>query len=57
MVKLPLMFPLPLAAIPVTVPVLFLLQLKLVPVTFPVSPIVVIAVEEQWFEMMEWLLH
>ncbi|MNF78357.1 hypothetical protein D3C84_605370 [compost metagenome] len=46
LVKLPLMFPLPLAPIPVTVPVLSLVQLKIVPATFPESAIVVIALVE-----------
>ncbi|MNF94329.1 hypothetical protein D3C84_770360 [compost metagenome] len=45
LVKLPLMFPLPLAPIPVTVPVLSLVQLKVVPVTFPDNPIVTELVE------------
>jgi hypothetical protein len=43
----PLMLPLPLAAIPVTVPVLSLVQLKVVPLTFPLIAIVVIALPEQ----------
>lgn len=47
LVRFPLMFPLPLAAIPVTVPVLFLVQLKVVGATFPDKTIVVIAVAEQ----------
>ncbi|MNQ59300.1 hypothetical protein D3C85_735330 [compost metagenome] len=47
LVRLPLMFPLPLAAIPVTVPVLSLVQLKVVPATFPESTIVVMAPVEQ----------
>ncbi|MNQ59299.1 hypothetical protein D3C85_735320 [compost metagenome] len=47
LVKLPLMFPLPLAAIPITVPVLSLVQLKVVPATFPESTIVVMAPVEQ----------
>ena len=47
LVKPPTMFPLPLAAIPVTVPVLSLVQLKVVPATFPESTIVVIAPVEQ----------
>ena len=46
LVKLPLMSPLPLAAIPVTVPVLFLVQLKVVEATLPVIAIVVIAPPE-----------
>jgi hypothetical protein len=44
--KIPLMFPLPLAAIPVTVPVLFLVQLKVVEATFPDKIIDVIALAE-----------
>ena len=47
LVKFPLMFVLPLAAIPVTVPELFLVQLKVVEATFPDSAIIVIAVAEQ----------
>ena len=47
LVKPPLISPLPLAAIPVTVPVLFLVQLKVVEATFPDKTIVVIAVAEQ----------
>jgi len=47
LVNAPLMFPLPLAAIPVTVPVLFLVQLKVVPVTLPDNTIVVIVAAEQ----------
>jgi hypothetical protein len=46
-VKLPLMSPLPLFGIPVTVPVLFLIQLKIVEAAFPDKTIVVIAVAEQ----------
>jgi hypothetical protein len=46
-VKLPLMFPLPLAAIPVTAAVLFLVQLKVVAATFPERTIVVIVSAEQ----------
>ena len=46
-VKLPLMSPLPLAPIPVTVPVLSLTQLKVVDATFPEDPIVVIVPPEQ----------
>jgi hypothetical protein len=46
-VKLPLMSPLPLFGIPVTVPVLFLVQLKIVEAAFPDKTIVVIAVAEQ----------
>ena len=47
LVKIPLISPLPLAAIPVTETVLSLVQLKVVPVTFPESTIVVIALAEQ----------
>jgi len=43
----PLMSPLPLAGIPVTVIVLFLVQLNVVPVVLPVRTIVVIAEAEQ----------
>jgi hypothetical protein len=46
-VSVPLILPLPLAAIPVTVAVLFLVQLKVVPDTAPVNTIVVIGVAEQ----------
>jgi hypothetical protein len=46
LVKFPLIFPLPLAAIPVVVPVLFLVQLNVVEATLPVSAIVVIALAE-----------
>ena len=46
LVRLPLMSPLPLSAIPVTVPVLFLVQLKIVPATFPDSTIVVMVLPE-----------
>ncbi len=45
--KFPLIFPLPLAAIPVTVPVLSLVQLKIVDGTFPETTIGVINVLEQ----------
>src|SRR5258705_9487436 len=47
LVNEPLILPLPLAAIPVTVPVLFLVQLKLVPATGPDNTIVVIVAPEQ----------
>ena len=47
LVKLPLMSPLPLAAIPVTDVVLSLVQLKVVPDTLPLSTIVVILSAEQ----------
>ena len=47
LVNEPLMLPVPLAAIPVTVPVLFLTQLYTVPTTLPVNAIVVIAEPEQ----------
>jgi hypothetical protein len=47
LVKLPLMLPLPLSAIPVTSTVLFLVQLKVVEATFPVSTIGVMAAAEQ----------
>lgn len=43
----PLISPLPLAAIPVTVAVLSLVQLKIVPLTAPVIPIVVMVLSEQ----------
>ena len=46
-VRVPLMLPEPLAAIPVTVPVLSLVQLNIVPGIVPVRTIVVIEVEEQ----------
>jgi hypothetical protein len=46
-VNTPLMSPLPLAEMPVTVAVLFLVQLNVVPVVLPVSTIVVIAEAEQ----------
>ena len=47
LVSVPLIFPVPLAAIPVTVTLLFLVQLNTVPGTVPVSAIVVIAEPEQ----------
>ena len=47
LVNVPLMFPLPLAAIPVTETVLFLAQLNTVPATLPVRTIVVIDEPEQ----------
>jgi hypothetical protein len=47
LVKLPLMFPVPLAAIPVTAALLFLVQLKVVEVTLPERAIVAIAFVEQ----------
>ena len=47
LVKEPLMFPVPLAGIPVTDPVLFLVQLKLVPATGPVITIGVIVAPVQ----------
>ncbi|MNQ59303.1 hypothetical protein D3C85_735360 [compost metagenome] len=47
LVKLPLMFPLPLAPIPVTVPVLSLVQLKIVPATLPERIMVVTVLVEQ----------
>jgi hypothetical protein len=46
-VKVPLIFPEPLPAIPVTVPVLSLVQLNVVPVILPVMTIVVIVAAEQ----------
>jgi hypothetical protein len=46
-VSVPLMFPLPLAAIPVTATVLSLVQLNTVPATLPVNTIVVMAEPEQ----------
>ena len=51
LVKLPLISPLPLATIPVTVAVLFLVQAKVVPVVLLVNAIVVIVPAEQ----MVWL--
>ena len=47
LVKFPLMFVLPLAAIPVTDTVLSLVQLKVVKATFPERAIVAIALVEQ----------
>jgi hypothetical protein len=47
LVNVPLIFPEPLAAIPVTVAVLFLVQLNTVPLTVPVNTIVVIGTAEQ----------
>ena len=47
LVKLPLILPVPLAAIPVTVTTLSLVQLYTVPATLPLSTIVVIAEPEQ----------
>ena len=47
LVRIPLMFVLPLAAIPLTDTVLSLVQLKVVEATFPERAIVVIAVAEQ----------
>ena len=46
LVNVPLMFPLPLAAMPVTVTVLSLVQLNVVPATLPLSTIVVIGIAE-----------
>jgi len=46
-VNVPLIFPLPLAAMPVTVALLSLVQLYTVPDTLPVNAIVVIGVAEQ----------
>jgi hypothetical protein len=46
-VKVPLMLPIPLAAIPVTVAVLSLVQLNTVPPTLPLNTIVVIGEAEQ----------
>ena len=43
LVNVPLIFPVPLPAIPVTEPVLSLVQLNTVPVTFPLNMIEVIA--------------
>ena len=51
LVNVPLILPVPLAAIPVTVAVLFLVHAYVVPVTLLVNTIVVIAVPEQ----MVWL--
>ena len=47
LVSAPLILPVPLAAMPVTVPVLSLVQLNTVPATLPVSTIVVIVAPEQ----------
>ena len=47
LVSVPLISPLPLAAIPVTATVLSLVQLKVVPLTAPLNTIVVIACPEQ----------
>ena len=47
LIRLPLMFPFPLATIPVTDTVLSLVQLKVVKATFPERIIVVIVVAEQ----------
>ncbi|MBK8556066.1 MAG: hypothetical protein IPL65_10010 [Lewinellaceae bacterium] len=47
LVSEPLMLPIPLAAMPVTVPVLSRVQLKTVPGTEPVMPMVVMAAPEQ----------
>lgn len=47
LVKVPLISPLPVAAIPVTVPVLSLVQLNVVPPTVPVSTMVVMGEPEQ----------
>ena len=51
LVSVPVMFPAPLAAIPVTVTVLFLVQVKVVPTTLPDNMIGVMATPEQaaWF--------
>jgi hypothetical protein len=46
LVKFPLIFPLPLAAIPITATVLSLVQLKVVEATLPENAIVVIALAE-----------
>ena len=51
LVSVPLILPLPLAAIPVTGPLLSLVQLKTVPLTLPLRTMVVIAAAEQ----MVWL--
>jgi len=51
LVSVPLMFPLPLVMIPVTVAELSLVQLKVVPLTFPDKTIVVMVAPEQ----MVWL--
>jgi hypothetical protein len=47
LVRVPLILPVPLAAMPVTVAMLSLVQLKVVPATLPVSTIVVIGLAEQ----------
>lgn len=47
LVNVPLILPLPLAAIPVTFTVLFLVQVYVVPLTAPLSTIVVIGLAEQ----------
>jgi hypothetical protein len=47
LVKLPLMFPIPLAPIPVTIPELFLVQLNVDDATLPVISIVEIDAPEQ----------
>ena len=47
LVNVPVIFPLPLAAIPVTVALLSLVQLKVVPVTLPLNTIVEITLAEQ----------
>ena len=47
LVSVPVMFPAPLAAIPVTVTVLFLVQVKVVPTTLPDNMIGVMATPEQ----------
>lgn len=47
LVKEPLMLPLPLAAMPVTVVVLLRVQLNVVPATLPLSTIVVMLLPEQ----------
>src|SRR6266404_6781554 len=47
LVSVPLILPVPLAAIPVTVALLFLVQLKVVPATLLVNTIVVIGLAEQ----------
>lgn len=47
LLKLPLIVPLPLAAIPLTATVLFLVQLKVVAATLPESTIAVIEAPEQ----------
>ena len=48
LVKVPLISPAPLAAIPVTVPLLSLVQLYTVPVTLPVMAMVVIGEAEHF---------